>query len=553
MLSLFLLAPLTLADLPPLLDYPNHLARLFVLAFGSADPVLQRFYQPHWAIIPNLALDLTVPPLLHVLPVHLAGRLVIGLILLLPVLGATAYHRALSGRMSYWPLASVLFVYNAALLRGFLNFIASVGLALLFAAAWLAWRESRPSRAVLTAIGGAIVLFFCHLTGLLFFAVLIGAYETARVVPAALSFDRCGSTGPVIPGLIPGTGSGTTENNGPLLVAGTSPAMTLRERGSRLSSVTCFRRAAVCGLIFIIPAMLYAVSDLKHTGGAIEFRSVAEKAKAALFPVINYLWPLDLATAVLCVVVPVLCVVRHWCVIPLQAAIALGGLAGLFLMSPHGFKGTFDLDTRFIIMAAVLLPAALVPVAIPCRSARVLCAGFLALFAIRMTVVMTVWHLWAADLAAFRAVIASVGPGDVVLTVRLPRGWESGYWRSLATARRLSDGTVVDGHLAALLLIEHRAWWPYLFDNPSQQPIETREPFRALAELVDASHDPIASLTWGVPEMRVVTHVLVMGPSPTPGLIGTEGLERVAGNQTAVLFAVKRLTPSAPVPPPPGR
>ena len=54
--------------------------------------------------------------------------------MLLPVLGAAAYHRALTGRLSYWPFASVLVAYNAAELRGFLNFIVSVGLALLLGA-----------------------------------------------------------------------------------------------------------------------------------------------------------------------------------------------------------------------------------------------------------------------------------------------------------------------------------------------------------------------------------------------------------------------------------
>ena len=33
-LCAILLAPLLLVDVPPLLDYPNHLARLFVLALG---------------------------------------------------------------------------------------------------------------------------------------------------------------------------------------------------------------------------------------------------------------------------------------------------------------------------------------------------------------------------------------------------------------------------------------------------------------------------------------------------------------------------------------
>jgi hypothetical protein len=41
--ALLLVAPLTVVDLPPLLDYPNHLARMLILAAGDADPVLSRF------------------------------------------------------------------------------------------------------------------------------------------------------------------------------------------------------------------------------------------------------------------------------------------------------------------------------------------------------------------------------------------------------------------------------------------------------------------------------------------------------------------------------
>ncbi|HEX2943335.1 MAG TPA: hypothetical protein VHO91_19940, partial [Rhodopila sp.] len=44
-----LLAPLLLVDVPPLVDYPNHLARAFVLASWPQDPVLVRFYAPSWS------------------------------------------------------------------------------------------------------------------------------------------------------------------------------------------------------------------------------------------------------------------------------------------------------------------------------------------------------------------------------------------------------------------------------------------------------------------------------------------------------------------------
>ncbi len=170
-----LLAPLLVVDVPPLLDYPNHLARAFVLASLPKDTVLARFYAPHWSIIPNLALDLIAPPLMHVLPVHVVGRLFIAAAVLLPVLGTVAYNTAFGGR--WWSLGVGLVAYNSCLLYGFLNFVIALGMALLLAAAWLRWRETAPRRAIALAILGAPILFACHLMGLVFFGLLIGGAE----------------------------------------------------------------------------------------------------------------------------------------------------------------------------------------------------------------------------------------------------------------------------------------------------------------------------------------------------------------------------------------
>ena len=46
----------------------------------------------------------------------------------------------------------------------------------------------------------------------------------------------------------------------------------------------------------------------------------------------------------------------------------------------------------------------------------------------------------------------------------------------MAPNRRLSNGMPLDDHLPALLLIERRAFWPFLFDNPSQQPMRDPAP-----------------------------------------------------------------------------
>ncbi len=126
--AVLLAGPLLLVDVPPLLDYPNHLARIFLLAKGAADPLLAPIFQPHWAIIPNLAIDIVGPPLARVLPIHVAGRLMLATLLLLPVVGAVAYHRAVFGVRSLWPFAAALVACNGAfLLLGFLNFVAGAG------------------------------------------------------------------------------------------------------------------------------------------------------------------------------------------------------------------------------------------------------------------------------------------------------------------------------------------------------------------------------------------------------------------------------------------
>ena len=163
--------------MPPLLDYPNHLARFVLLAAGPDDPVLGPIFTPHWAIIPNLAADVIGPPLLRLLPVHVAGRCLLGGILLLNLAGVLALHRALFGRRSFWPLASGLVAYNSGFLLGFLNWQIGSGLAMLFAAAWLTWRERRPVATIAAAAAASVMLFFCHLMGLVFFLVLIGSAE----------------------------------------------------------------------------------------------------------------------------------------------------------------------------------------------------------------------------------------------------------------------------------------------------------------------------------------------------------------------------------------
>src|ERR1700744_5526756 len=90
LLTVTLAVPFVVVDVPPVLDYPNHLAGIYVLAH-PADPVISRFYAPHWALLPNLGSEILGVGLFKVLPVYVAGRLILAACLAAPVAGTVIY------------------------------------------------------------------------------------------------------------------------------------------------------------------------------------------------------------------------------------------------------------------------------------------------------------------------------------------------------------------------------------------------------------------------------------------------------------------------------
>lgn len=493
-LCVILLAPLALVDVPPLLDYPNHLARAVVLAFGAGDPILSQIYAAHWAIIPDLGADLVLPPLLHVLPIFLAGRIVIGCTILLPVFGTIAYSRVIFGTRSAWPLASGLVAYNGTLLLGLLNFVAAIGFALLLAAGWMAWRESSPWRTVTLTCIGTVALFFCHLLGLLFFYVLIAGYELERLW------------------------------------------------SHRAQPAVLLARTATLLPLFAVPFGLYLMSPLALEPNHTEYLSIAGKVAQLAFPFTNYILPLDIVTGCFVGGFLLFSIATHHCRITLHSGVALLLVSGLYLASPGAFKGTYFVDTRFIVMLGFLLFGALLPTDLP-RGARLAAVTvFLVLFGVRMATVAYAWHQHRHDVAGMQSVIASVEPGARVFLTSVPPEQAPDYWRNGPLARRLSNGIRVDYHLAALLLIERRAFWPFLFDNPSQQPVETLQPYRALEERARsrAGHGSLA--VPGKVNLCGFDYVLLLEAGGEPDLshFAADRLLLLAQSDMAALFRIRR-------------
>lgn len=428
-----LLVPLCLVDVPPLLDYPNHLARMYVLAFGAADPILSHMYAQHWAIIPNLAIDLVLPALLHVVPIYIAGRVILAATLLLPLAGAIVYHRVAFGVRSYWPLIAALGAYNALFLFGFMNFLLSLGMALLTAAAWMRWRDSHPHAATLGGAAAGVAIFFMHLFGLVFLAVLLGSEElvTLRRLHAM--------GGPVLPRLC--------------------------------------RRGLQAAIMLAPIVVLTLAAPIDQLHGVVLYRPLWHKLYGLAEPFLTYDGAPDVLTGA-AVMVGLGLGWRHG---RLRAApgigLALAVLFAAYLVCPFAMKGTGFIDARFPVMLFLLLAAGLRPVAVSLRLRAALAAVLAVTFLARTTSLATVWFDHNQDLAAFRQVIAHVAPGSRVLVVTVDPQDAPEYWTNSPRGRQIPGFFRLEFHLPALLTIERHAFIPYLFTVPAKQPLLVRPPY----------------------------------------------------------------------------
>src|SRR5437868_6508824 len=168
----FYSVPLFSTVLPPLFDYPNHLARFAVLAAGGSE-----FYEVRWAPLPNLAGDVIVPLLARAMPLVIAGKLFLVMIFAL-ILGGTAWlNRAVGGAWRLWPLLAAAFLYNLQLRWGFLNYLFGLGVAFCGAALWLTLERARLWRRLAASTVAALLCFFSHISAFGIYALIVTGIE----------------------------------------------------------------------------------------------------------------------------------------------------------------------------------------------------------------------------------------------------------------------------------------------------------------------------------------------------------------------------------------
>ncbi|MDB5395890.1 MAG: hypothetical protein JWM91_3396 [Rhodospirillales bacterium] len=516
-LIIVLLIPLFLTEIPPLLDYPNHLARMEILSRLPGDADLARIYATSWGIVPNIGIDIAMPALMHALPLMLAGKVFVGLALILPLVGVIVLHRSLFGAVSFWPLAAGLVAYNRLFFSGFLNFLIGVGLALLGAALWRALQDRSALLRVGTAIVAAVVIFFCHLIAVAFYGLILLSLELAWLWKKRW-----------------------------------------RERLGRL---------VLLAVPFVIPAIFYlrapisgdtptdgnGIADaIRHYYWALAASPPGLKLYGLMSPFLTYNRLLDTGALVLVIAVLALFASERRLRISPPLAAVFAFLLMAYPAVPFFLMQTAWVDQRMPVLAGFLLFAGTLPRVGSGRTARLMVTAFAAAMLARTVVIGLVWSGHDAQIADFRQVISPVGPGDRVLVTQAERNADPQAMVNRpdsVRAMRDNDSTM---HLPALLVIEHKAFWPLLFTAATKQPVKVIAPYDAISlpegELPwvgSLAELDLATVKWApyLPDwQQKFDWVLVMHPGDALGGYDLlpDRLEPARAGKIATLYRIKK-------------
>jgi hypothetical protein len=416
------LLPLLLTPVPAMVDYPNHLARMYILS-QSGTPDANPYYEVAWALYPNLAMDLLVPQMARLISVENATRVFLLLSQFLIVGGALGLERVVKGRVHLAGFAALMFLYCLPFSWGFVNFEFGLGVALWGIAAYLKVAErALPVRFVVNAVFVA-ALFAAHFFSLGVYGVTLGFYELWRARDRKVSY----------------------------------------------------RDAALRLAVLAVPTLaLFWVMRL--TAGSIGSEGTA------WFLEFKPLWPfrimngynLVVSAASALALVALLYFAAKRGVLKLEPAgiwLAIG-FALLYLAIPSKLLGTSFVDLRVIPAAALIIPA-FCSLSLPSR--RWTMAALAAVSAItlaNLTVVYAVWLPYRADYASIITSFHKIDRGSKVLVGDSGEGEDPPF----------NDLTQFPMFYAPTLAVHYaNAFVPNLFTEVGKQPVQPRASVRGLA------------------------------------------------------------------------
>src|SRR5437763_665430 len=155
-LTLLAIVPVFFVEIPAMVDYPNHLARMYLLA-ATGSPNENPYYTVIWKLCPNLAMDIIVPAMARFTNVATATKAFLVLSQVFVVSGAVVLEMVVKRRHEFAGFAAALALYCVPFAWGFLNFEFGMGLAL-----WgIAWWIALENRTLYTRLGVHSLFVFC--------------------------------------------------------------------------------------------------------------------------------------------------------------------------------------------------------------------------------------------------------------------------------------------------------------------------------------------------------------------------------------------------------
>jgi hypothetical protein len=465
---LTLLAPFLLGEIPPLTDYPNHLARYWLIAGGVSEPALAVFYRIDWFnAVTNVGVDRMVAMLAPVASGFALGHLAVLAAAFLPPLGVLALNHATTGRITAWQALFPLAAWSTTFLMGFLNFQIGLGLALLFAAMDpLAqpdlWRAlDRPGMrwgvaAIRIPLG--LILAADHLFGLFFYAVLLA-----------------------------GLGMGPEP-----LVLRHWQTLLLRLRRAALAGAWCLIPLAITATHKALPGTEGAAQSFDHS---IQYNVMPGKL-ATLFSVLasyNVFQEMVLAGALVALFVWLnrsRALTAH-----VGLMVACAGLVALAILAPSRAAGASWIDRRFPIMALFCALAALqLRKGVSPRFALAIGGASLGLACLQSAWVGWNWRAMERDMQAVRQVLAAVPAGATILP--LQHDPTLGLkWHAPAGRYMFGVGDATYRHFPALAVPFRHAFVPNLFAARGLQPLKVLGPWDRIVEHNGGDLASVSALT----------------------------------------------------------
>jgi hypothetical protein len=439
---LVLLSPLAGTSIPPLSDYPNHLARVFLLGrLAEGAPVGP--WTAQWAALPNLAVDVAGVALEPLLGLEGFGRAFIAATIVLHVLGCRALARELLGRPSWRGVIAGALVWSEPLLLGYASFAFGFALSL--------WALARIVRVVDRAYDGrggsrdrsrdALV------AGVLGLGVAVShAAAAATLVAAALGFvaarvvrarriDRSSALGlaAIVPPLAY-VGAWWLRSASRGGVSRASPGMIARAMASPLTGLDArIDQASLAILAIVVFAALWSARPLAIRPGAL--------VAACAFALLVAVFPSDVAGG-----------------IEVHGRFALGAWT----------LGLFAIDRRPSPLTARASGASGPPEQVPGRLVVAALAA-MSLFVARTAALGSALRDLDRDARDIRALFAREVPEGATVGVAWFFPAAPSPSEPLAAADRVRALATL--HIPTLAIVDRRAEVPTLYDLPGAQPI----------------------------------------------------------------------------------